>query len=179
MSNAWKFILIIIAVAAVSGGLIFFASRSNNPKDDNNAKTSGTVNGENTDPAYIEKLAKYLAQKGMVMYGAYWCPHCKDEKVLFGDAFKFVDYVECDPQGPNPNPDECTAQGVDGYPTWIYNGTKYSGYKTLSQLAQIVGFTDSSATVDDSDAATTGATTGTGATTTGAATTGGATGTSD
>ena len=169
MSNAWKFILIIIAVAAVSGGLIFYASRSNNSKDNNTASTSGTTTGENTDPAYIIKLAQFLTAKGMIMYGAYWCPHCKDQKALFGDAFKYVDYVECDPQGPNANPDECTAQGIDGYPTWIYQGTKYSGEQALSKLADIVGFTDSSDTGGTVTTGDTGAavTSGTGATATG------------
>jgi len=172
MSNTWKFILIIVAVAAVSAGLIFYASKSNGSKNDTTASTSGATTGENTDPAYIEKLAKFLTAKGMIMYGAYWCPHCKAQKELFGDAFKYVDYVECDPQGPNANPDECTAQGVDGYPTWIYQGTKYSGQKALSELAQIVGFADSSDTVDNTitGATTSGADTGSGATTTGTTT---------
>ena len=29
------------------------------------------------------------------MYGLYWCPHCIDQKVMFGDHFSYVTYVEC------------------------------------------------------------------------------------
>lgn len=33
-------------------------------------------------------LAKHLAQSDAVMYSAYWCPHCYDQKQLFGqEAF--------------------------------------------------------------------------------------------
>jgi len=149
MNNTKTFIVVLVAVILVAAGLIFLSSRS---KDDNNVavnssnvSTSGTVAGASTedstfDAASIENLAKFLKEKGMVMYGAYWCPHCQDQKKEFGDAFQYVDYVECDAKGPEANPDECVAQGIEGYPTWIYQGTKYSGIKSLSELAKIVGF---------------------------------------
>ena len=147
--NVKVFLSIMITMVAVAAGLIFVANRAEK------AKTAGTTpdnysdligpnvdssSTENFSADYIEKLAKFMTEKGMIMYGAYWCPHCQAEKQLFGAAFQFVDYVECDPQGPNANPGECSAKNVTGYPTWIYNGTTYSGQKTLSQLAQIVGF---------------------------------------
>ena len=61
-----------------------------------------------------DAFAKCLTTKGLTMYGAEWCPHCKEEKALFGDSFKYVNYVEC-PQ----NTDLCLAKGIQGYPTWI------------------------------------------------------------
>jgi thiol-disulfide isomerase/thioredoxin len=147
MNNTKTFVIVLVAVILVAGGLIFLSSRG---KADDNVKvtdgiTSGTVAGASTedssfDAASIEKLAKFLTEKGMIMYGAYWCPHCQAQKKAFGDAFQYVDYVECDAQGPEANPDECVAQGIEGYPTWIYQGTKYSGEKSLSDLAKIVGF---------------------------------------
>jgi hypothetical protein len=134
--------------------LIYINKNKNKPAADTNDQTAsdnGNVKGatDNTTGTesndYKAKLAKFLTQKGMVMYGAYWCTHCKDQKETFGDAFQFIDYVECDAGGPNGNPDECKAKGVEGYPTWIYQGQKYPGVRSLSELAGIVGFSESSA----------------------------------
>ena len=61
-----------------------------------------------------DSFAKCLTVKGFSMYGAEWCPHCKDQKALFGDSFKYINYVEC-PQNTNL----CLAKGIQGYPTWI------------------------------------------------------------
>ena len=43
----------------------------------------------------LDDFAKCLTQKSVVMYGAYWCPHCQAQKKLFGSSFKYVNYVEC------------------------------------------------------------------------------------
>src|SRR3990172_1903791 len=37
---------------------------------------------------YADGLAKHLAASGGRLYGAYWCPHCQDQKELFGRAAK-------------------------------------------------------------------------------------------
>lgn len=146
MKNWIAFVIVLVAVAAVAGSLVYFSAKSK--KEDQTTSdnaSAGQVAGtstqqDNKSSQYIEKLAKYTKEKGMVMYGAYWCSHCKQQKETFGDAFQYIDYVECDAKGQNANPDECKAQGIEGYPTWIYSGTKYSGYKTLAELAEIVGF---------------------------------------
>jgi len=146
--NTKIFLIIVLIVIVISGTLIYFAGRNNNTSGINDSSDNGSVAGTSTnqddqkDNAYIEKLAKFMTEKGMVLYGAYWCSHCQNQKKLFGEAFKYIDYVECDAQGPNANPDECVAQGIEGYPTWIYQGKQYSGEKSLSDLAKIVGFTD-------------------------------------
>jgi 2-hydroxychromene-2-carboxylate isomerase len=149
--NAKTFLIVTVLVLLIAGGLIFAASKvepkvvDNTTKTEDLAKTAGEVAGVSTQEEakssdYTEKLAKFLAEKGMTMYGAEWCTHCQDQKKLFGDAFKYVDYVECDAKGPDANPDECVARDVKGYPTWIYEGKQYEGQKTLSELAEIVGF---------------------------------------
>ncbi|GAP99456.1 hypothetical protein NIES2104_60220 [Leptolyngbya sp. NIES-2104] len=86
-------------------------------------------------------LATHLKQVGAKMYGAFWCPHCHDQKQLFGkEAFKQIDYVECDPKGKNPQPDVCQAEGVKGYPTWKVNGQTVSGTQSLEELARLSGY---------------------------------------
>jgi len=155
--NAKTYLVVAIVIVSIAGGLIFLASKdrskpladqSDNYSDQIGAVAGATTDGEKYSADYITKLAKFLSEKGMVMYGAYWCSHCQAQKKLFADAFQYVDYVECDPQGPSANESECLAKDITGYPTWIYNGTQYSGKKTLSQLAQIVGFNQTDASAD-------------------------------
>lgn len=100
------------------------------------AGSLGCVSGDNNSK---EALAKCLASKGAKMYGAYWCPHCQNQKSEFGDSFKYIDYTECDPSGPNPNPGACRAAGIQGYPTWIIGGTQYPGEMTLEKLGEVSG----------------------------------------
>ena len=81
--------------------------------------------------AALAPFAQCLAQKGAVMYGAYWCPHCHAEKALFGDSFKYVNYVECTQQI-----NKCIAANIQSYPTWIYpDGKTYVGTQSLQDLA--------------------------------------------
>ena len=45
-------------------------------------------------------LAKHLKETGAKMYGAFWCSHCLDQKLLFGsEAVKEMPYIECFPDG--------------------------------------------------------------------------------
>lgn len=97
---------------------------------------AGCVGGSNEKK---DALAKCLAEKGAKMYGADWCPHCKNQKNEFGASFQYVSYVECDPAGPNANPKACEAAGIQGYPTWIINGLKYGGEQDLVTLSKISG----------------------------------------
>jgi len=85
-------------------------------------------------------LAKYLSRTGAKMYGSYKCPHCNAQKALFGDAAKFVDYVECDPSGPNGQSDLCFSRGIMNYPTWEIKGRYYEGAKSLPELSNLSGY---------------------------------------
>ncbi len=93
-------------------------------------------------PGEYDEFAQCLTDSGAKMYGAYWCPHCANQKKLFGSSFSFVDYIECDPRGDNANPAACEAAGIQGYPTWIFgDGTVRSGELPLRTLASISGCT--------------------------------------
>jgi hypothetical protein len=74
------------------------------------------------------------------MYGAYWCPHCNDQKELFGAAFSNIDYVECDPGGKNSRPSLCQKAKITGYPTWEIKGKLYPGTQSLEELAKLSGY---------------------------------------
>ncbi|BAQ62293.1 hypothetical protein GM3708_2699 [Geminocystis sp. NIES-3708] len=86
-------------------------------------------------------LAKHLASKGAVMYSAYWCPHCYEQKQLFGkEAFKEVGKVECDPKGIAPAPQKCVDAKIRAFPSWVINGELHEGVQTLEELAKLTDY---------------------------------------
>jgi uncharacterized membrane protein/glutaredoxin len=86
-------------------------------------------------------LADKLTASGAVMYSAYWCPHCHDQKQLFGqEAAARLKVIECAPDGQNSQAELCQSKGIEGYPSWEINGTVDSGVKPLQKLANLVGF---------------------------------------
>jgi uncharacterized membrane protein len=89
---------------------------------------------------YQEALATHLAKSGAVFYGAYWCPHCQEQKDLFGSAASRLPYVECDPKGKNPQAARCEAAGVRVFPTWVFGSERREGVLRLEDLAKASGF---------------------------------------
>lgn len=92
------------------------------------------------EQAYALGLAQHLTASQAVMYGTYWCAHCAEQKALFGEAFRAVTYVECDPQGKDAEPARCEGKGVKGYPMWEIGGRMYQGTQTLAALARLSGY---------------------------------------
>jgi uncharacterized membrane protein/glutaredoxin len=90
----------------------------------------------------IRALAEHLAKEGVVFYGASWCPHCQEQKRLFGASASRLPYVECSLGGPSaPQSTACRQAGVQSYPTWVINGRATVGQVlTLAQLADASGF---------------------------------------
>lgn len=83
----------------------------------------------------LDGFAECLTGRGWTMYGAYWCPHCQNEKAALGTAFKYIDYVEC-----TKEPQACTAAGIKGYPTWITkDGRRFEGELGIDGLARESG----------------------------------------
>ncbi len=91
-------------------------------------------------PSEIE-LAKHLTSSGAKMYGAFWCPHCFEQKQLLGsDAVKEITYIECDPSGKNPQSQACVDAKIQSFPTWEFNGKFEPGVKLPAELAEISGY---------------------------------------
>jgi uncharacterized membrane protein len=93
------------------------------------------------DPA-VRALAEYLSDQGVLFYGASWCPHCQEQKRLFGASVKRLPYVECNLAGPNaPQSSACTQAGVSTYPTWIIGDRRIVGQvMTLADLAAATNY---------------------------------------
>ena len=91
-------------------------------------------------PAQIA-LAEHLTASGAKVYTAYWCPHCHEQKELFGrQAAEKLTVIECAPDGRNSQRELCEAKKIEGYPTWEINGQLDSGAKPLAKLAEASGY---------------------------------------
>lgn len=88
------------------------------------------------DP-WIRGLAEHLTKIDAKFYGASWCPHCADQKEMFGSSGNRLPYVECSPGGRKaPQAPICKDKNIQSYPTWIINGERYTGMQSLDSLAQ-------------------------------------------
>lgn len=87
----------------------------------------------------LDAFAQCLTQKGVKMYGAYWCSHCENQKKAFGSSWKYIVYVECSlPNNAGRTP-ICINEGVDAYPTWEISGKKRVGELSFDELSQYSG----------------------------------------
>jgi thiol-disulfide isomerase/thioredoxin len=81
--------------------------------------------GVSLGPSIYDGFAQCLKDKGAVFYGAFWCPHCKAQKALFGSSAKLLPYVECSTPDASNQTQECKDKKIEGYPTWeLADGTR-------------------------------------------------------
>ena len=87
-----------------------------------------------------DSFANCLAGKQAKMYGLYWCPHCIEQKQMFGDAFHYVPYVECAIKDSREEATECKVAGVKLFPSWQF-GTEppREGVLSLEALSDKTG----------------------------------------
>ncbi len=134
----------VMSVAVLLAGLIWSSS-----VDPSTKEVSNNIQG--MPPAVIAisspekiKLAEHLTQEGAVMYNAYWCPHCHDQKELFGKvAAEKLNLVECAKDGFNNKRELCEAKGITGFPSWEIKGSIDSGVKSLKELAELTNYKNS------------------------------------
>lgn len=87
-----------------------------------------------------DEFAKCLASRQAKMYGLYWCPHCAEQKAMFGKAFQYVPYVECGIKGSHEMAAACTAAGVKLFPSWQFAGNKpIEGVFPMQELSDKTG----------------------------------------
>ena len=93
------------------------------------------------EDSFARALALHLSERGAKMYGASWCPHCIEQKELFGASARRLPYVECSPGGQGSRmAAACAAAGIKQYPTWIIGGQRFEEVLTLPRLAELTGF---------------------------------------
>lgn len=129
------FILIILGVIALVGYLLL----------GNKAPvTTNTSNQTSTTPANLNAFAQCLTEKGVKEYGSYICSACAAQKKGLGEAFKYIDYIECHPNGPNPQTQLCLKRNINKTPTWILEKDgevvkRLEGFQSHEDLASFSG----------------------------------------
>ncbi len=129
---------ILLSIGVLLSGLIWASS-----VDPSQSKI--VASSEGVPPAVITRstqaqisLAKHLTAIGAVQYSAYWCPHCHDQKELFGkEAADELVIVECAIDGKDNQRSLCQSKGITGFPSWEINGIIESGVKPLNELADL------------------------------------------
>lgn len=89
-------------------------------------------------PGKLDTFATCIKESGALFYGAFWCPHCQNQKALFGSSAKLLPYIECSTPDGNSQKPLCTEAGVKGYPTWKFpNGTVETAEVSLARLSEL------------------------------------------
>jgi hypothetical protein len=89
-----------------------------------------------------DAFARCLTERGVKMYGAWWCPHCVEQKEKFDASFEYVPYVECGIKGDVHGVSQvCKDESVKHYPTWQFppTGERVERIFTLQELSDRTG----------------------------------------
>jgi hypothetical protein len=89
-----------------------------------------------------DAFARCLTERGVKMYGAWWCPHCVEQKEKFGASFEYAPYVECGIKGQTQGQSQvCKDENVKHYPTWQFppTGERVERIFSLDELSDRTG----------------------------------------
>jgi hypothetical protein len=116
----WRAVTIAALVVVVFAGIYYLATRHR--------------------PGRLDAFAQCLSSKGVKMYGAYWCPHCEEQKEQFGSSFDYVPYVECGVQGSRAEQPVCVEAKIKNFPTWVFtDGARVEGKLQMTALRDKTG----------------------------------------
>lgn len=114
-------LIIVIGILIVAGGIWGLVAYQNKPDQ-------------------LDGFASCLKDKGLKFYGAFWCPHCQNQKKEFGRSDRLLPYIECSTPAGNAQLPVCTEAKIESYPTWEFpDGTRELGELSLSRLAEKSG----------------------------------------
>ena len=135
------FTAIVVGMLVLIGTTGIYASVNNPALADRSTPGESGLPITTTSGTAEIALAKHLKQVEAKMYGAFWCPHCHEQKQLFGqEASQSINYIECDPKGKKPQPELCEAAKIESFPTWKIKGKSVSGTQSLEELAAMSGY---------------------------------------
>ena len=121
-SRNWRRIAIYAVLIAAAFGLAYYLGNRSQHKHD--------------------AFARCLTERGAKMYGAWWCPHCQEQKEKFGASFEYAPYVECGVKGDLHGVAQvCKDDKISHYPTWQFppTGERVERVFTLQELSDRTG----------------------------------------
>lgn len=119
--NKQTLISIIVIVLAVIGSLVVLQKKD-------------------AEPRIYDTFASCLGEKGAKFFGAFWCPHCAEQKKLFGASVDKLPYVECSTPDASGQTQICIDSGIGSYPTWEFaDGSRLESVQSLATLANKTG----------------------------------------
>jgi hypothetical protein len=100
----------------------------------------GVFKSESREQLDMELVAfgQCLEEQGAIFYGAFWCPHCQNQKRMFGrQGSDALPYVECSTPDSQGQTEVCAEAGVESYPTWRFaNGVETTGTQSIEALSE-------------------------------------------
>ena len=125
-----------LAAVVVLGSV--FLPREVTPSSFSRPATSPSPTATPTAVSYEEfqeALANHLRDTGAVLYWSPTCPHCTEQKRLFGDAVQYLLNVDCSAEYV-----VCVQKSVQVVPTWEIRGRLHPGVRSLDDLARLSGY---------------------------------------
>lgn len=90
----------------------------------------------------LTRLAKRLSNEGVIFFGTGWCPFCVQQKDMFGEASKYLPYIECSEEHGATEEDLaiCKEKGVGTVPDWRFPGKEpILGMIQIERLIELSG----------------------------------------
>lgn len=112
INTSW--VITIVAVAAIIGGVLWYSNK----------------------PGQYDTFASCIKDSGAKFFGAFWCPHCQEQKALFGKSAKLLPYIECSTPSGDSQTQICKDNDIASYPTWEFPGSgRVTGVLSFAELA--------------------------------------------
>lgn len=85
----------------------------------------------------LDSFAQCLTDKGIKFYGSSGCGYCEKQKEMFGDAAKYLPYIECADEETRYL---CEEAEIGPVPAWDFpDGQRALGLQSLEKLAELSG----------------------------------------
>jgi len=97
---------------------------------------AGPASERNASTPEYDAFAQCLSDAGAKFYGAFWCPHCEEQKDMLKNSPK-LPYIECSTLDGESQTQVCIDEKIVGYPTWKFaDGSELSGTQELTTLGE-------------------------------------------
>jgi len=133
MKSTTKIVISVIILIFLTAGF-YYASRTIT-----NVTGKGILGGIiKEDESDIDRFAKCLKEKGVMVFVNEDCPVWIKQKEIFGSSVQYLDIVRCEEYGATCIEYEIKEDEFS-IPTWRINNKNYLGFQTLEDLSELSG----------------------------------------